>query len=222
MATPIGSSGFWAQVDLNDPTRPIFRVGYSPGATVHSPEGLQVIQANPVLMQDPPNGLGNNAIEAFLNTLYGVGANLYGDDKIFDLSDKMEEAGILDQFDKIQIVDFMALTEAIERYQVLPNGEQVDTLSFQPSQKRPGLQGLKRKDNVLMMAVIKHLGLWAFAPYLWSVGGIDFDEFDYCIKQWKPDKADRTKYFTETLMPLLRVKLKARMFRPEELTKLLE
>jgi len=220
MATIIAATGFWAQLDTRQAGLPVLRAGYSPGIKIYSPAWLPIVQPNPALMLDPPAGPGNNALEAFLNTLYGAGANLISDERRFHLSDEMEAAGELDQFDKLQVVDFMALTEAVERHQVMPDGTQVDLLSFQPGQQRPGLQGLQKKDSSVMLKVIRHLGLQGFCPHLWARGGITFQEFSACLKEWKPDLQARQQYVAGPLNTLLRQKLRARMFRPEELQSL--
>ena len=204
----IAATGFFAAIDTNHPLKVIRSIGYRPGATVTTPDGVDVFQPPPQLIW--PGGDSNQpairtAFDAFLQTLYGAGATLSSTSVIHDLHSEMISGNVTSQYAGVQVVDFMAFCGAISRQQTLPDGTQVDCLNIAPGAPRPLMRDLERKDNVLMFSIITHLGIQGMLPYLYSREGITFKDFCEELRKWKPDQFDRENYVINTLIPLLRL-----------------
>jgi len=201
MIAKIADTGLYAVIDGRNDLRPIRQIGYNPGSTVYTPPGVVVLQPLKQLI-----AAGQNPLEALLNTMYGFQVSLTSEvDVQHDLHGLIKAAKKEEWYDAVQVVDFMALTGAIKRYQTLPNGSIIDLLSdFEPKQKRPNINALERNGNELMFSIIKHLGLWGLLPYLYAKEGITFDDLNKCIKEWITEESDRRRYVVKELIPLLR------------------
>ena len=212
MATTIATSGFYGIVNFASPSKEIVEVGYSPGDTKYTPPYLVVVQPPDFLIYEYVDGIKvdpevkiRTEFEAFLQTLYGAGASLTSQSVLHDLNQSMIDNGITDQYGGVQVVDFMAFTGAIDRYQTLPDGTLVDCLDITPGDPRPNLNGLNVKDDFgLMYEIINHIGIQGIYPYLYAREGISFDEFCERLIIWKPETTERTGYIYAELIPLLR------------------
>lgn len=212
MATTIASSGFYGVVDFLSSAKEILEVGYAPGVTKYTPPYQIVVQPPDPLIYEYVNGVKTDPevqirtpFEAFLQTMYGAGASLTSKSIFHDLNADMIEAGVTDQYAGVEVVDFMAFTGAIDRYQTLPDGTLVDCLSITPGDPRPNLNGLiSKEDFSLMYAIISHVGIQGIYPYLYASEGINFKQFCDRLRIWKPEKEERTTYIYTELIPLLR------------------
>lgn len=225
MATTIADSGFYGIVNFATSSKEIVEVGYAPGITKYTPPYLVVVQPPDnliykyetqiqvtlggtieVQVKVEPEEQIRTPFEAFLQTLYGYSASLTSESVYHDLNQDMIDNGLTGQYARVQVVDFMAFTGAIDRYQTLPDGTLVDCLSIEAGEPRPNLNGLKFKDDFsLMNEVIRHIGIQGMYPYLYAREGIDFKEFCDQLRIWKPEKEERETYIYDTLIPLLRV-----------------
>lgn len=207
----IKSTGFYAVVDFRFAIKPIRKIGYKPGILLQTPPGRVVIQPanralygvdNPALDQE----MIRTPLEAFLQTLYFVGASLSSLSGNFDLDEEMIEGGVDDQYGRVQITDFMAFTGALKRFQTLRNGNQVDLLGLIAGDKRPNLNDLNRSDDFkLMFGVIRHLGIQGILPYLYLREGINFKEFCDEFRLWKETAEEREEFVYGRLQPILRM-----------------
>ena len=203
----IGSTGFYAAVDFRVPSPIILKIGYRPGVTISTPPGVVVIQPVPQLIWPDGNQSQpqiRTPFEAFLQTLYGANATLTSASTTHDLHSEMVAGGVAGQYAKVAIVDFMAFTAVLKRYQTLPDGEQVDLLSLGPGDVRPNINDLKRNGMDLMKDIITHLGIQGIYPYLYTKEGISFKELCDYLREWLPDVIDRTAYVYSTFLPILK------------------
>ena len=213
MATTIADSGFYGIVDFATASKEIVGVGYAPGVTIYSPAYQVVVQPPDDLIYEYEDGVKvdpvvqiRTAFEAFLQTLYGAGASLTSDSVFHDLDSVMIDAGVSDQYSGIEIVDFMAFTGAVDRFQTMPDGSQEDLLSLGPGDPRPNVNAITSEgDFSLMYEVIDHLGIQGMYPYLYSREGINFKEFCDRLRIWKEEAEERQEYVYQTLIPLLRL-----------------
>ena len=214
-------TGFYAIVQFGPTFRTIQKIGYKPGATFYIPSlfddpmipdafGRIVVQPVPSEVWGSNNPIDwtdankvREPFEAFLRTLYGAEVSLTGTEMLSGLYEQMKAADVLKQCGEVEVIDFMAFTDAIERQQVLPNGEQVDVLTLLPGDKRPLVSDLVRKSDSLMWQIIEFLGLWGMLPYLFAGGGITFKQLCDRLRAWKPDQEEREEYVFEILRPAL-------------------
>lgn len=216
MATTIADSGFYGIVDFSTASKEIVGIGYDPGVTIFSPASQIVVQppdsqiykydGNQRATDEDGNDIQERTpFEAFLQTLYGAGASLTSESVFHDLDTVMVEAGVSDQYSGIEIVDFMAFTGAVDRFQTMPDGSQVDLLSLGPDDTRPNVNAITSEGDLsLMYEVIDHLGIQGMYPYLYSREGINFKEFCDRLRIWKEEAEERQEYVYQTLIPILR------------------
>lgn len=212
MATTINDSGFFGIVDFSSPSKEIVSVGYDPGVTKYTAPWLIVVQPVDFLIYQYIDGVKTDPavkirteFDAFLQTLYGAGASLTSNSIFHDLNSDMEANDLTDQYADVEVVDFMAFTGAIDRYQTLPDGSLVDCLNITPGSPRPNLNGLVSKEDFsLMYQIIEHLGIQGIYPYLYAKEGINFKQFCDRLRIWKQDTKERTDYIYQKLIPLLR------------------
>lgn len=211
MAVTISDTGFYAVVNFASPGKEITLVDYGPGKTVYTPPYLIVIEPADIslygqLTWDGVSPQIRTGLEAFLQTLYGSGASLTSNSVQHDLDSAINEAGLAGDYAKVQVVDFMAFTGALKRFQTLQDGTQVDLLGLGPGDARPNLNDLERNEDFgLMYGVIDHLGVQGILPYLYVKEGINFKQFCDRIRVWKEEKEDRELWVYSTLIPLLRL-----------------
>lgn len=210
------ATGFYAVVNFSPPSPTITKIGYRPGIKIWMPNffaalpdqyGRAVIQPLPTDIWtggDPSATQIRTPFESFLRVLYGVQCEMTGRNNLPDLYNDMDAAGVLSQCAAVQVVDFMAFCGAIERYQVLPGGSQVDCLRFGAGDNRPLVADLRRKDDSLMWQIIEFLGLWGMLPHLFIKGGISFETFIEKLKVWQPEPEARQAYYVSTLRNVLR------------------
>lgn len=212
MATTIADSGFFGILDFSSETREIVEVGYAPGTTKYTPAWLIVVQPLDNLIYEYVDGTKTDPavqirtpFDAFLQTMYGYGASFTSKSVTHDLNADMVENDLTGQYADVEVVDFMAFTGAIDRYQTLPDGTLVDCLSITPGDPRPNLNGLVSKEDFsLMYAIIDHVGIQGIYPYLYAKEGINFKQFCDRLRIWKPETKERAAYIYTELIPLLR------------------
>lgn len=211
MAVTISDKGFYAVVNFASPGKEITALNYGPGKTVYTPPYLIVIEPADFTLYGQPvwDGVSppiRTELEAFLQTLYGAGASLTSNSVQHNLDTAINEAGLAGDYAKVQVVDFMAFTGALKRYQTLQDGTQVDLLSLGLGDTRPNLNDLERNEDFnLMYGIIDHLGVQGILPYLYVKEGINFKQFCDRIRVWKQEKEEREVWVYQTLIPLLRV-----------------
>jgi hypothetical protein len=214
--TTVQATGFYAIVDFDHPDKIIRSIGYSPGARIwnhgilNTPPpyvGKMVVEPNPTLIWpegNPANTAIRTPFEAFMQTIYGVEASLSSESVSHDLHSEMVAGGVTAQYAKVAIVDFMAFTGVLRKFQTLPNGSQVDLLELGPGDVRPNINDLVRNGLDLMHNIITHLGIQGIYPYLYTKEGISFEELCDYLREWIPDVAERTEYVYSTFIPILR------------------
>lgn len=212
MAKTIISSnkGFYAILDYTKPTKDILAVGYLPGKSIYTPAYHIVVQPSDMLVygQEVWDGIVEpirTPLEALLQTIYGAGASLTSTSKKFSLHLDIVENSLEDQYESVEVVDFMAFCGALKRYQTLADGSQIDLLMLGPGDTRPNINDLVFSNSFdLMYDIIDLIGIEGMYPYLYAKDGIDFAVLSDRIKAWIPDLSERQTWVYNTMIPLLR------------------
>ena len=172
--------GFFAICDFTKSHKPIVNIGYrSTKSVIYTNDTL--ITADLLLIQVVESI--KTEFDAFLVTLYRAGVSISNQNKYFDLTSEMLEAGLIDystftSLDPSKVVDAFA---------------DVDPSDFET------MLG----DKSTIIDVLKHLGLSGLLHHLYAAGKLTFQEYKECVYFFYPDKEERAQYY-ENINPALR------------------
>lgn len=195
MSTAI--TGYYATYDNGTPLKPLTGLGYFTG-TLHTKDSVIV----------PDSGLisvGINPFSAFLMSMYNAGLHIAGGGNVFfDLSQQMDEAGQLSDFESVQILDFMSLLGAVLYDATI----HIQTPTNPTPPARPPVATILAQspgDPALMLEVMKHLGLSGILKFLYGERGISFEQFCECWTFFYPTQELQEQHY-ETTINYLRTK----------------
>lgn len=226
-----GAADFYAVFDHTKAHLPLLHVHYD-GRTMYSP--FYILEANYL---DPQIGIWENPLipvtrirgkfESFLFHLYGADLFIADDNGVNDVDNDMVIAGLKDKddtdnttpYDDLNILDFMVLTKAKQRYYKKPEDNTIiDLMTLGPNAERPIITDVPdlQEDRALLKAVLKTVGMKGFCQYLYAAEAISFEIFCELIKYFFPDLLSRIDYYNSTIKPFFKAR-RVPMFDASEL-----